>query len=468
MAGVRQTKRNDGTRHVKWRYWYLDLDGKRRWGTGTQNKAQTLRFARKLEEEHKEIRLGLRPKPHKNANRSFEEVKEDYLSWGRKHGGKSGHPWSPSHIRNKIRHLNWWQEKLNLQTVGDLYNGLSAVEKIIAQLEMARTAKTAANYAETIKSFCVWCRKRGLLKENPLQDLAPLPAAPETQRRALTPEEIRRLLNACNPKKRLLYSVALTTGLRANELRSITTRHLDVKNGGIILDERWTKNREPGFQPLPQTLMNELARTAQPQWSDQPLLDVTTQPAKFLDSDLKRAGIPKWTDEGKIDFHALRTTFTTLVIESGANQKEAMELARHATPLLTFNTYARARQPRLKEITEKVGVEIGACANGVQQDNEDETKEGEKPLNNNTYKEIKVAERAGFEPAVRLDRTTAFEAAAFNHSATSPVSGKRIVSKGGGSVLPGDRGSGRCQAIGLSPMRRARRRYQVSFRRWIS
>ncbi len=83
------------------------------------------------------------------------------------------------------------------------------------------------------------------------------------------------------------------------------------------------------------------------------------------------------------------------------------QLAKFATPLLTFNTYARARQPRLKEISEKVGVEIGACANGVQQDNEDETKEGEKPLNNNTYKENKVAERAGFEPESKDDNRIA-------------------------------------------------------------
>ena len=31
-----------------------------------------------------------------------------------------------------------------------------------------------------------------------------------------------------------------------------------------------------------------------------------------------------------------------------------------------------------------------------------------------------MAEREGFEPSVRGNRTTAFEAAAFNHSATSP------------------------------------------------
>ena len=34
------------------------------------------------------------------------------------------------------------------------------------------------------------------------------------------------------------------------------------------------------------------------------------------------------TDEGKLDFHALRTTFTTLVLESGATVKEMQTLCR--------------------------------------------------------------------------------------------------------------------------------------------
>ena len=37
-----------------------------------------------------------------------------------------------------------------------------------------------------------------------------------------------------------------------------------------------------------------------------------------------------------------------------------------------------------------------------------------------------MAERAGFEPAVRNYRTLAFQASAFNHSATSPYYNFRI------------------------------------------
>jgi hypothetical protein len=85
------------------------------------------------------------------------------------------------------------------------------------------------------------------------------------------------------------------------------------------------------------------------------LLYVPSHPAREFDTDLERAGIRKWPPEGKLDFHALRTTFCTFVIESGTNLGEAMSLMRHSTPDLTVNTYARTRMDQIQELAEKVG-----------------------------------------------------------------------------------------------------------------
>ena len=63
----------------------------------------------------------------------------------------------------------------------------------------------------------------------------------------MTAEEIHRLLRACAPERRLLYEVALCSGLRAGELRALTVAHLDTVRGGVRLDAEWTKNRKPGF-----------------------------------------------------------------------------------------------------------------------------------------------------------------------------------------------------------------------------
>ena len=70
------------------------------------------------------------------------------------------------------------------------------------------------------------------------------------------------------------------------------------------------------------------------------------------------AKIPKLAPCGRVDFHALRVSFISAVIESGATVKEAMAAARHSTPNLTMNTYARTREGRLAEIAEHIGAGI--------------------------------------------------------------------------------------------------------------
>ena len=42
-------------------------------------------------------------------------------------------------------------------------------------------------------------------------------------------------------------------------------------------------------------------------------------------------------------------------VEAGATVKEAQHLARHATPNLTMNVYAKTRPARLAEVAEKIG-----------------------------------------------------------------------------------------------------------------
>jgi len=52
-------------------------------------------------------------------------------------------------------------------------------------------------------------------------------------------------------KRTIEIRYRLYTGLRLNEIRSLTVTDLDVENPGLRLDGAWTKNRKFGFQPLP-------------------------------------------------------------------------------------------------------------------------------------------------------------------------------------------------------------------------
>jgi hypothetical protein len=81
-------------------------------------------------------------------------------------------------------------------------------------------------------------------------------------------------------------------------------------------------------------------------YPDDPLLSVPSDPARSLDQALKAAGIPKVTEAGKVDFHACRVAYITLLFENGATLTAAPELARHMTPHLTTNVYATVRDER--------------------------------------------------------------------------------------------------------------------------
>ena len=84
-------------------------------------------------------------------------------------------------------------------------------------------------------------------------------------------------------------------------------------------------------------------------------IGVTVRVSRYVRRSPPKAS---FTSEGKLDFHAARTAFVTLLSESDVTVKEAMELARHSTPQLTMNTYARTRQDRLSAAVEKLGEKV--------------------------------------------------------------------------------------------------------------
>jgi len=278
------------------------------------------------------------------------------MAWGQSQGGLKGRPWSADHARKRQQHLAWWIGKLNLEALADLKQTLPRVEKMLRELQdSGRAGKTLHNYREGICSFCSWTVTRGYLDKDPLEKLAGFDTTPRASRRLLSPEEFERLLEVTPPHRSLLYQVAVCTGLRANELRQLKVADLDRDRRCLNLRAEVTKNRKPGFQPLQAVLFEKLMENCEGKDPAERLLSITLHPSIELDKDLKRAKIPKWTPLGKLDFHAFRVAYISLVLESGASVKEAQALARHSSPNLTMNTYARTRPGRLHEVAEKVG-----------------------------------------------------------------------------------------------------------------
>lgn len=315
MAGARKLARKDGT----FQGWYKNSDGARVFFRGTTDRKQTLQIAARLEDDHQQIALGYRPKPKpSDRSRRFSTVVDEYLAWGRSQGGRNNRPWSKQHGDERKKKLAWWGIQLNVRSLNDLVGALPRAESVLRSLAENRAGKTISNYSEALVAFSRWCVDREYLEFDPFEKLGRYDSSPQTERRALTIDEIGALLSKCRGEYRILYELTIASGLRVNELSRLEPKHLSEVPSGLKLEAEWTKNRKNGFQPLPAYLVKKLKDYAEEKLAleqyekprrlrrqnlpEKPLVYVPYHPARQLDIDLERAEIPKWTDRGEDRF----------------------------------------------------------------------------------------------------------------------------------------------------------------------
>jgi len=163
----------------------------------------------------------------------------------------------------------------------------------------------------------------------------------------------------------MLYRMALGTGFRANELRSLTPRSFSLDNGApsVTVQAADSKHRRKDAQPIRVDLANLLRPWLAGKRPDTPVFGVPEKTAEMIRLGLRRARA-RWikaaTDRTerrtqrksdflavvdhhgqRVDFHALRVTYITWLVQGGASSKTAQELARHCDPKLTLNVYTK-------------------------------------------------------------------------------------------------------------------------------
>jgi len=167
------------------------------------------------------------------------------------------------------------------------------------------------------------------------------------KRRALEVDEIRQLLTSTatrgcqGPERALLYHLALESGLRASELRSLTVGSFDFEQNTVELKGAYAKNRQTAVLPLRPPTVAMLHEHFTGKLPDAKAFQVPVKTADMLWRDLTAAGI-EWQDTGAgvLDFHSLRHSFCTLLVNSGVSVKAAQVLMRHSTAELTLNRYS--------------------------------------------------------------------------------------------------------------------------------
>ena len=158
----------------------------------------------------------------------------------------------------------------------------------------------------------------------------------EAQRRVLTLDEERRLLDASAPHLRSFILVALNTGLRLSELTGLEWRDVDFTENRVIL--RATKSRKVQTVPL-NRIARETLLSMRGEGRVGPVFvfegQALANPKKALAGAVRRAGI------GHITCHALRHTCATRLLQAGVDIRTVQVWLRHAD-ITTTARYLRS------------------------------------------------------------------------------------------------------------------------------
>ena len=237
----------------------------------------------------------------------------------------------------------------------------SRVQQYLADQRAAKdgiSAQTSNFYLQAIKQFCRWMVKDRRASESPVEYLDGMNVKDDRRhdRRNLTIAELSKLLTTTDKgpvrhfmtgrARVMLYRVAMETGLRRKELRTLTPGSFQLEGDEltVAVDAGRSKNRKPTLLPIREELATELRKWFQAARfgpSDALWPKLTKNTAMMLKADLEECGIAYVDDAGLFaDFHSLRHSFISMLAAGNVHPKLAQRLARHSDINLTMMRYS--------------------------------------------------------------------------------------------------------------------------------
>jgi integrase len=376
--------KKDKRKGAPWYIDYFDETGRRRRVKGCADKTATEQIARKLESDVELRRRGVLSARDEairdNSARPLTEHLADWHGYLLAKGGTvkhadSMHEWArrvialvkgatlaeidpprKSTVAERRRYAARLAERVRGARLTDLTR--DRVQAALATLRDAgRSLATCNAHRTAIRGFSRWAWRDGRTPEDTLAGVTGYNVAEDRRhdRRTLGVDELLRLVSAAESgpayqamsgaARALCYRLAVATGLRFSEIKSITPGSFDLSAARptVTVAAGYTKNGEPATLPLPPDLAADLASylAAIPEGS--PAFPLPEKGAKMLRLDLSAAGIPYRDASARVfDFHSLRCQCATLADAAGVSPRVVQRLMRHSTLELT-GRYTRPR-----------------------------------------------------------------------------------------------------------------------------
>lgn len=305
--------------------WYIDLykDGQRIRKRASTDKAIAKKIHDQLLARRDLHRFGLA-----SDNTSLEELKEAFLAELRPRQSPAIFKTSQSYLASILSTC-----EVPLQSLRQRVNEYIALRQ--AQDKAPRTINLAVGLLKRMLTYGV---KHNMISHNPLADLSAL-RGKKKERRALTEEEINKLLEVSGPY-RPVWEFFLLTGLRKSELVNLTWEDIDFKNGWFQVRKSKT---EAGVRKIPLSRRLKQILTKLPRGKDYVFTTENGTPLKnnllrAFRTCLRHAGI----DLEGLDIHSLRYTFSTRHADLGIHPRYTQAILGHASALMTLDIYTKS------------------------------------------------------------------------------------------------------------------------------
>lgn len=212
--------------------------------------------------------------------------------------------------------------------------------------------QTAHFYAQAFKRFVKWMFDTGFIDRPPkIRSVS----VDRNYGRPFELDEFVKLLEAARTgpqrygltgyQRYLLYLLAVETGLRRGELRSLTVASVDLKGACVFVKggpDGATKNKDGAHQYFTVetgVLFKEYIKGKMPGVQ---LFPIHHRSGRMVQEDCKAAGIEAENHKGKLTFHSLRHTCGSYLLAHGVHPKEVQEIMRHKDYGLTMNRYGHS------------------------------------------------------------------------------------------------------------------------------
>jgi len=357
--------------------------------SGTTDKASAIRIGNKLEADaalRRENVIDTRLEAiAQEGQKLIGDVLDTYQASMSASGKTTNHIDSTGNKINSIVADQEWSKLADVQADG--------LNRFCSDLRNAQKApRTIAAYIQAIKGFTRWATKNGKLASDPLVTVSK-PSAENGRklvRRYLKREEWQWLdsitrssqerFGMSGQERAVLYALAIQTGFRSAECRSLTRGSLFLKGSKpyVMANASDTKNGKQAKQYIQTELATELLNMTRTTLAGKAMFNMPHESTvvDMIREDMGRAKLA-WLDthidpqerqeadagdflstldseSKRIDFHSLRHTCGTWLAQAGVDIKTVQSIMRHSTIVLTMDRYGHLYEGAESDAVAKV------------------------------------------------------------------------------------------------------------------